>query len=76
MTEHFNAGELMDEYRQRCIVIGQDVTIKVGNQTVQGRVENIDNYGALVLTTSTGESQTLSAGEITKLNLMDGDYHG
>lgn len=76
MTTNFNAGKLMDEYRQRCIVIGHDVTVKVGNQTITGRVKNIDDTGALVLTTAAGTSKVLSAGEITKLNIMDGDYHG
>lgn len=76
MAEHFNAGELMDEYRKRSIVIGQNVTIKVGNQTIQGRAEDVDDDGSLVLMTSNGETKTLSAGEITKLNLLDGDYHG
>ncbi|WP_137597073.1 biotin--[acetyl-CoA-carboxylase] ligase [Paucilactobacillus kaifaensis] len=76
MTANFNAGKLMDEYRRRCIVIDHDVTVKVGNQIIAGRVENIDDTGALVLRTINGKLKALSAGEITKLNIMDGDYHG
>lgn len=76
MIEDFNSGRLMDEYKQRSIVIGHSVTVKVGKQTVHGQVKDVNNEGELVLKAGSGELLTLSAGEITKLNLLDGGYHG
>lgn len=76
MTTNFNAGQFMDEYRRRSIVIGHDVMVKVGKDMLAGQVADIDDTGALVLTKADGTSQVLDAGEITKLNITDGDYHG
>jgi BirA family biotin operon repressor/biotin-[acetyl-CoA-carboxylase] ligase len=38
-------------------------------------VKTITDDGALVLNTATGE-QLFTSGEITKVNILDGEYHG
>lgn len=65
----------MQRYRERCMVIGEKATVRIGNEQFDGRVETINDDGALVLNTKKG-TQVVSAGEITKLNLKEGKYHG
>lgn len=75
LLENDDSCQYMKDYRQRSIVINQSVSVKMGNQLIDGVVTNVDDHGALVLQTKTG-SQVVGAGEITKLNLKSGGYHG
>lgn len=71
----FESGNLMEEYRNRSIVIGKQVEVKIGNRILTGLVDTINEDGALILRTNL-ETITVDAGEITKLNLQEGNYHG
>lgn len=75
MLPTLDDGNFMDEYRQRSLVIGKNVEVKIGNRVLIGEVETINDDGALLLKTAT-EVVTVNAGEITKLNLQEGDYRG
>ncbi|WP_442760780.1 biotin--[acetyl-CoA-carboxylase] ligase [Paucilactobacillus nenjiangensis] len=75
MLPTLDDGNFMDEYRQRSLVIGKNVEVKIGNRVLTGEVETINDDGALLLKTAT-EVVTVNAGEITKLNLQEGDYRG
>jgi len=82
LSEFFNSyqtyttGDFMADYRRLSMVIGQQVELKTGGDTLTGLVQDIDATGALVVQLPTGEQRHLSSGEITKVNLMTGDYHG
>lgn len=75
MLQHGDDQAIMTEYRQRCIVIGAQVSVRIGTCELEGRVTTIDDDGALILDTKTG-TQVVGAGEITKLNLKEGGYRG
>ena len=58
------AGAYMDVYRENSAVIGRDVKITSGNQTIEGVVSDIDKSGALLLKTD-GQIQRIVAGEVS-----------
>jgi BirA family biotin operon repressor/biotin-[acetyl-CoA-carboxylase] ligase len=66
----------MDAYRKLSMVIDQQVELKSGTQKYRGVVTDIDAHGALVVKLETGQSRHFSSGEITKVNLLSGGYHG
>ena len=66
----------MDAYRKLSMVIDQQVELKRGTQKYRGVVTDIDAHGALVVKLETGQSRHFSSGEITKVNLLSGGYHG
>jgi BirA family biotin operon repressor/biotin-[acetyl-CoA-carboxylase] ligase len=48
---------LAPAYRERCLLAGKTVKLQVGNERIVGRARGIDDSGALVLYTETGERQ-------------------
>ncbi len=54
---------IIDHYRQRCLTIGRDVEMSVGQISHRGRVTGISDTGSLILATDQGERLELSAGE-------------
>ncbi len=54
----------MDTYRSLSFVIGKDVTLKIGNKTLEGRVTDIDSMGGLVADIE-GKSEVFRSGEVT-----------
>ena len=72
----YRSGDFMTTYRQLSMVIGQQVVLNSGAQTYHGMVTDIDRSGALVVRLATGQVRHFSSGEITKVNLLTGDYHG
>lgn len=66
---------LLAYYREHSLVIGHEIVLDQRGKLIQGRVVDIDNEGALVVVTTTG-IQTFNGGEITKVKLLDGEYHG
>lgn len=66
---------LLAYYREHSLVIGHEIVLDQRGKLIQGRVVDIDNQGALVVVTTTG-IQTFNGGEITKVKLLDGEYHG
>lgn len=72
----YRTGNFMTTYRKLSMVINQRVALKSGAQTYDGVVEDIDQNGALVVQLTDGRVQHFSSGEITKVNLLTGQYHG
>lgn len=72
----YRSGTFMDAYRKLSMVIDQQVELKSGTQKYRGVVTDIDAHGALVVKLETGQSRHFSSGEITKVNLLSGGYHG
>jgi BirA family biotin operon repressor/biotin-[acetyl-CoA-carboxylase] ligase len=71
----YQTADFMAQYRKLSLVIGKQVTVNRYGSEITGLVSDIADDGALVLVTPNGEEQYTS-GEITKVNLIDGEYHG
>ncbi|GAP02225.1 biotin--[acetyl-CoA-carboxylase] ligase [Fructobacillus pseudoficulneus] len=72
MAEIYRSGCYLGKYRDLSILIDHAITVKVGTETLTGVVQDISDQGGLVLLNSeTGRSQTLYAGEVTKVKLLE-----
>lgn len=60
---HFEA--LADEWESQCSTLGHAVSIHVGQRRFRGRAESLDSSGALLLRTSHGHLERISAGDVT-----------
>jgi BirA family transcriptional regulator, biotin operon repressor / biotin---[acetyl-CoA-carboxylase] ligase len=60
---HFTA--LTEEWYRQCGTLGGQVTIKVGDRIIQGRVEAIDDEGVLLLRTQHGRIERILGGDVT-----------
>lgn len=56
---------VIDEYRERSLVIGREVTFTYNRQPYKGIATTINDRGELVVTLDTNETLTLSSGEIS-----------
>jgi BirA family biotin operon repressor/biotin-[acetyl-CoA-carboxylase] ligase len=62
-----NAGQfeqVSDEWQERCTTIGQNVTIHIGDRSVQGRAEALDADGALLVRTQHGHLERIIGGDV------------
>jgi BirA family biotin operon repressor/biotin-[acetyl-CoA-carboxylase] ligase len=57
-------SELADEWEAQCATLGRNVTIHVGDRTVQGRAESLDDDGALLVRTQHGRLERISGGDV------------
>lgn len=57
--------ELRNRWRERCLLTGRDVQVKLGGRTVEGTCRGIDEEGALVVDTAHGVERCL-AGVVTR----------
>lgn len=58
---------LLDAWRRDSSTLGRTVRVAIGDKTVSGIAEDIDNNGMLILRTTTGGYRNISAGDITFL---------
>jgi BirA family biotin operon repressor/biotin-[acetyl-CoA-carboxylase] ligase len=58
---------IRDAYVKRCGFLGKRVAVRVSNRTFSGTALSLSNEGALVLRADTGETLTLTAGEVSLL---------
>ena len=56
---------LADEWEQRCITVGQRVTVDLGVRQIEGRAESLDDDGALLLRTEHGRLERILGGDVT-----------
>jgi BirA family transcriptional regulator, biotin operon repressor / biotin---[acetyl-CoA-carboxylase] ligase len=56
---------LAEEWEQHCITLGRRVQIHIGDRTVSGRAESLDNDGALLLRTDHGHLERIVGGDVT-----------
>ncbi|MFL2029975.1 biotin--[acetyl-CoA-carboxylase] ligase [Loigolactobacillus zhaoyuanensis] len=67
LYQTYTQGEFLAEYRKHSLLIGRNVTLQQGQQSITGTVKTINATGELVLTTSTG-LRSFSSGEVTKVH--------
>ncbi|KRN93794.1 biotin--[acetyl-CoA-carboxylase] ligase [Pediococcus stilesii] len=67
--DNYLDGSLLPEYRKRSLVIGNRVTLEVGNTAVSGVVEDIDDTGNIVIKDGNGTQRSFNNGEIQKVNI-------
>jgi BirA family biotin operon repressor/biotin-[acetyl-CoA-carboxylase] ligase len=54
-----------DEWEAHCKTIGRAVTIQIGERKIRGRVESLDDAGALLLRTEHGHLEQIIGGDVT-----------
>jgi BirA family biotin operon repressor/biotin-[acetyl-CoA-carboxylase] ligase len=58
-------AELADEWESRCTTLGRNVSVFNGDRQVRGRVEALDDDGALLLRTEHGRIERIIGGDVT-----------
>jgi BirA family biotin operon repressor/biotin-[acetyl-CoA-carboxylase] ligase len=58
-------GQVAEEWEARCSTLGHRVRIRVGERTVHGRAESLDEDGALLLRTEHGRLERIIGGDVT-----------
>lgn len=56
--------EIADQWESLCSTIGRNVVIKVGERSIQGRAESLDNDGALLIRTQHGHLERIVGGDV------------
>jgi BirA family biotin operon repressor/biotin-[acetyl-CoA-carboxylase] ligase len=62
MLQNKQGSDLLTKWRHYTVLLGQMVTIKMGETTVQGKVLDISNDGALVLMRTNGKIERVPGG--------------
>ena len=57
--------EIMEEFRQRCITIGSDISILRGDEVRHGKAIRVDGNGGLHVQFSDGTEGTVTSGEVS-----------
>ena len=57
--------EVADEWEQHCTTLGRRVSIHLGDRTLQGQAESLDEDGALLLRTQHGRLERIIGGDVT-----------
>ena len=55
---------LAEEWEQHCVTLGRRVQIHIGERTLCGRAESLDNDGALLLRTDHGHLERIVGGDV------------
>lgn len=63
---------MLDEYRQRCLTLGQEVKIVTGGGSVTGDAVDVEPTGALVVELPGGTRQSVFAGDVVHLRPTGG----
>jgi BirA family transcriptional regulator, biotin operon repressor / biotin---[acetyl-CoA-carboxylase] ligase len=56
---------IAEEWAGQCATLGRRVSIRVGNRTVHGRAESLDESGALLVRTDHGHLERIIGGDVT-----------
>lgn len=62
---HGGFASIAEEWARQCATLGQRVSIRVGERTVHGQAEALDDSGALLLRTSHGHLERIVGGDVT-----------
>ncbi|MFT8411072.1 MAG: biotin--[acetyl-CoA-carboxylase] ligase [Schleiferilactobacillus perolens] len=76
LLPQYHTGHFIPRYAQLSMVLGQLVTLTIGQTQVQGVARMIAPTGQLILSFPDGTSQAFSAGEVTKVDLPTANYGG
>ncbi len=60
------AGAIAEEYRSRCVTVGQDVRVHFRDGIVKGHASDIDRYGRLLVETE-GQTVAVDAADVVHL---------
>jgi BirA family transcriptional regulator, biotin operon repressor / biotin---[acetyl-CoA-carboxylase] ligase len=58
-------GAVADEWESRCSTLGHNIVLQVGQRTLHGRAESLDEDGALLLRTQHGHLERIIGGDVT-----------
>jgi BirA family biotin operon repressor/biotin-[acetyl-CoA-carboxylase] ligase len=72
---HLETLSFLEEYRRRCFILGQRVTVQRGNESFGAIALSIDASGGLVVKTDDETQLTLNSGEVS-LILSKGNAKG
>lgn len=56
---------IMEDFRHRCITIGQRISILQGDEVRHGKAVDVDNNGGLVVVFPDGHRETITSGEVS-----------
>lgn len=56
---------IMEDFRHRCITIGQRISILRGDEVRHGKAVDVDNNGGLVVVFPDGHRETITSGEVS-----------
>ena len=65
---NYTHPNLIEEYRKRSLLVGKEVTLKLGTSSVKGEVQGIADDGSLVLKGDSGKLQSFTSGEVIKVD--------
>jgi BirA family biotin operon repressor/biotin-[acetyl-CoA-carboxylase] ligase len=67
--ERYNAAKdgasMRDDWRARLSMLGQNVKVTWPGRSVEGRAEDVDDDGSLIVRTASGEAVAVEAGDVT-----------
>lgn len=76
MYQTYESGTFLKEYARLSETLGKRVEVVMGNQTVTGVADHFTHEGALVIQKDSGQTATISSGEVTKVYLPENRYRG
>lgn len=67
MRRNLFAGKagMLRKYRNRCVTLGQDISLRQGESVRYGRAVDVDDRGALVVKYPSGTVETVQSGEVS-----------
>ncbi|HIL71235.1 MAG TPA: biotin--[acetyl-CoA-carboxylase] ligase, partial [Verrucomicrobia bacterium] len=57
--------QVADEWQHHCSTIGKEISVRMGDQMIQGRAESLDSDGALLLRGEHGQLERIIGGDVT-----------
>lgn len=68
MVENYEGGSYLDEYRRRCFLLGRFVSVRTGQEMIEGTAVDITKAGALVVEDGEHHRHVIRSGEVEKVN--------
>lgn len=62
---HGSFEDIATEWAAQCTTLGRNVTIRMGDRSLQGRAEALDDDGALIVRTEHGRLERVVGGDVT-----------
>lgn len=76
MLKNYQDGQFLPEYSKRLETLHNKVTVKLGNRSISGIAEKIDDNGSLIVKNAQNKLETISTGEVVKMASPDNLYQG
>lgn len=68
-------AKIIEEWRVRSsYYAGKSVTVRTGDETIEGTTDGLEENGALRVRTSTGETRIIYSGDVEKLRASEDEY--